>query len=119
MSDERFDLSGIDPTRDEASFDRVVDGIMAVASDELERRRTTARPLAAVSAWTRPALAAAAVVAAISVAGLAAVPRPPTSAEPEAGIAEALGVPADLGPFVRGEASPSVANVLVGMAGRR
>lgn len=73
MSDDRIDLSSLDLSRDPARMERMVASITWRARPELMRRRNT-RPVTAVemvAAWFRPALAAAAAVAAISVGAIA------------------------------------------------
>jgi len=74
MSDSnRVDLRILDPRLDPDRWERMVRGIMRGASDELlrRRRRTYApTPMDGLVALLRPALAAAAILAAISVAAL-------------------------------------------------
>jgi hypothetical protein len=68
MSEDQqaIDLSSLDPTRDPEHFNEIVASITAEAADELARRAHPT-PIIAVARWTRPMLAAAAVMAIISL----------------------------------------------------
>jgi hypothetical protein len=68
MTDDRLDLSALDPTRDAPRFDAAV---RAVLADAAARRTARVDPLIVVSRWSRPLAAAAALVAMLSGAALA------------------------------------------------
>lgn len=76
MKDERFDFSALDLDQDPGTFERMVGNIMWRARNELKRRRGLT-PVEAVAAWFRPALVAAAAIAAVSLT-LLATDRPRT-----------------------------------------
>lgn len=74
MSDsDRMDLRALDPRMNADGWERMVLGIMRGASDELLRRRDRAyapTPMEVLVALLRPALTAAAVLAAVSLTAL-------------------------------------------------
>jgi hypothetical protein len=77
MNDERIDLSSLDPSRDEARWNRRIELIAARAAAAGRRRLTVAQQL---RTWMRPALAIAASVALVSWLGaLASRPSEPTA----------------------------------------
>jgi hypothetical protein len=63
MDDDRLDLSGLDPTGDEARFARLVSGTLERARPELLRRAVAPNPWGTLAHWMRPMLAAAAITA--------------------------------------------------------
>lgn len=80
MSDlEPMELSPLRP--DELARERMVRAIAARAAPSLARRAVPRGPLLTLAGWARPALAAAAVVAAVSLAALAAVEPAPDRLE--------------------------------------
>lgn len=131
MSDERIDLSVLDPTTDPARLDREVGAILARVSPALAARR--ARPASLweqLGAFQRPVLALAAALAVTSGVVLFRVPahterasRGARAAETKAVAAratttesrtlmESVGVPSSMARWVdRGE-SPSAAALL-------
>lgn len=62
MTDERIDLSSLDPSRDAARWDRLTQSVADRAWKSRQRRITVAHQLLA---WARPALAIAATLALI------------------------------------------------------
>ncbi len=68
MTDERFDLSPLDPQED-ARFERMISVITTRARFELARRAAVQRQsvFELVADWARPALLAAATVAGVSI----------------------------------------------------
>ena len=93
--------------------EQLVGGIMARARAELARRAAAAdvSPFMVLSAWARPALAAAAVLAVICVSVLL---RDGSAVEPGAGIAETL-VPAPAVSWLVLERSPTVTDLMVAL----
>jgi hypothetical protein len=61
MNDDRIDFSALDPSRDAGRWEALADAVAGRALRERRRSKTVAGQLAA---WWRPALAAAAVIAA-------------------------------------------------------
>jgi len=112
MNDDRVDLSPLDPTADRADFERIVDSILARATNELNARRERLNPIEQVVRWWRPVLTAATVATIISVGVLAGV-RSPVSVEQTAGMAEAVGVPSMLARGIRDNAVPTAAELFV------
>jgi hypothetical protein len=113
MSDERFDFSALDLNKDTARAERMVGNIMWRARAELARR-AAARELGAVelvAGWYRPALAAAAAIAAVSLTLLATV-RPTPAAQTTAFVS-ASDVPAAMSVWYEEERSPTAAELLV------
>ena len=101
MSENPLDLSSLDPTLDRGFDDRVS---AIVASARLGASADVADYL---SRWTRPALAAAAVIAALS-----AVPLFHPASSPVAGsTADVLGVPPGLVAIARSSSPPGVADL--------
>jgi hypothetical protein len=101
MNEDPLDLSPLDPTHD-PSFDTRVSAIVLTA-------RFGASPAVAdyLAQWTRPALAAAAVIAALSVIPLVGQRRVPTGGT----TAEILGVPPGLVAIARSATPPGVADL--------
>ena len=116
MDDDRIDLSALDPTQDEAHFDRLVDSIMERAADQLAERRAASSPLMQLVQWRRPMLAAAAVIAMVSVGVLWQVQRPEV-VEESTGVAEALGVPTLLAQGIRDNELPTTAELFAAFQG--
>jgi hypothetical protein len=113
MSDERIDFSALDLTSDAALADRMVGNIMWRARAELARR-AAARELGAVelvASWYRPALAAAAAIAAVSLTLLATVR--PVAPVPTTVFVSASDVPAAMSVWYEEERSPTAAELLV------
>jgi hypothetical protein len=109
--DERMDLTPLelDATRREL----LVAAIMAGAGAELERRRSAdVSPMLMLSRWSRPALAAAAVLAAICVAVLS---LDATEPEPAVGLTEELSVPQPADAWLVAERAPTVGDLLATM----
>jgi hypothetical protein len=91
----RIDLTAVDPTRDGARFDAIVRSIAVQAMAERAREREGLWALLTpVVAWTRPMLAAAAVILIVAGSALVAVPAPAVAAP--GSLAESAGVPAVL-----------------------
>jgi hypothetical protein len=113
MTDERFDLSPLDPM-DDARFERIVGNITARARFELARRAAAQRqPIVELLAgWARPALLAAAGVAGVSITLLATYGR--SHAEPVVGAyMPASEVPAAASGWYEENREPTVDDLLV------
>ena len=110
MGDERIDFSSLDPTRDQDRFDRLVGSIMEQAADELANRGVSSSPLMQLVNWGRPMLAAAAVIAMVSVGILWQV-QSPEVVEESTGVAEAIGVPSLLAQGIRNNDMPTTAEL--------
>ncbi len=116
------DLTPLDPLGRGARFESLVAGIMAAAGPELARRAgLRATPLLVLTQWTRPMLAAAAVIALASAAalGLAGRGAGPTTmqlatvvAAPTPGMAEALNVPAPVDAWIAGDRDPTKGDLI-------
>lgn len=119
MDDDRIDFSSLDPTRDLDRFDRLVGSIMEQSGDELAHRRATSNPLMQLVNWKRPMLAAAAVIAMVSVGVLFGVEGSSgvEYAEESTGIAEAIGVPTLLAQGIRNNDMPTTAELFEAFQG--
>lgn len=120
MSKERFDFSALDPARDPRHFERMVGDITGQARMELARRATRNRvsPVEMVAAWFRPALVAAAAVAAVSLMLLATVRHSTAHADLAAGAyLTGTEVPVALTSWYEDDATPTAAELLVASEG--
>jgi hypothetical protein len=112
MDDDRVDLSPLDPTRNADRFARAVGRIMAGAAPALVRRRARVTPIGAVARWWRPTLALAAALTLAAVGVLVEVQDTTATTEPQsAGVAEALGIPTAMAPWLTAEGPPTAAQV--------
>ncbi|HSJ05265.1 MAG TPA: hypothetical protein VK936_01100 [Longimicrobiales bacterium] len=108
---EHVDLTAL--RLDDVGRERLVASILERAEGELARRGAVdVSPMIILSRWMRPALAAAAVLAAVCVSVLA-VDRGPAGIG--TGLADALAVPQPAYAWLVGERGPTVADVLVAM----
>lgn len=113
MTDDRVDLSPLDPTVDEHRFDGIVSTIVERAGDELARRRARTGALAQMASWRKPMLAAAAVLLLLCGGVMLRVRVPEVATEVKyEGIAEAMGVPTVLAQGMRNAQLPSPADLL-------
>jgi len=110
MDDDRIDLSPLDPTRREASFESAIQSIQAAAAPELMARRDRSSPLAQLVQLRRPMLAAASVAAIVSAGVLLRVQVPETTSSTDV-VSEALGVPSVLALGVEQERVPSLSEL--------
>jgi hypothetical protein len=108
------DLRPLDPRGDPERWERLIAGTTARAAFELARRRRTQSPVFVLAGWVRPGLAAAAVLAAVSVGVLALAPGA-QAAEPR--VAEALGVPTTVADWVETGSAPSAEELAAILAG--
>lgn len=111
---EPVDLSPLDPRGDPERWERMVAGIMARAA--LPAAVVIRGPWMALAAWSRPALAAAAAVAALSLVTLRATPRPAEAApEPAVTVVEALDVPRPMADWIVEGREPRRSDLLVAL----
>lgn len=116
MDHEQLDLSALDRFGDPARLEGAVRGVMAQAAPVLARRATGRPVLSLVAVWARPALAAAAVVAALSVTSLAApMGRAGTPSAPPASVAEALNLPAPVSEWLAEEREPTASDLILAL----
>lgn len=116
MTDERFDLSPLDP-REDARFERMVSSITERARFELARRRGAQRQsvVELVAGWARPALLAAATIAGVSLTLLATFDR--TNAGVVVGAYMPAGeVPATATSWYEEDRDPTVEDLLVSVS---
>ena len=115
MEPERMDLSGY--RLDSDGFERRVHAIMRAAAPELARRAQRTGILVAVGEWLRPALAAAAVVAAIAAGALAAEFSRPQQTAASSSVVEALGVAEPASQWLDEERAPTVSDLMMALDG--
>jgi hypothetical protein len=112
--DERIDLTALH--LDEARRELLIAAIMANAAPELARREALdVSPMLMLWRWSRPALAAAALLAAICV-GVLSLELADTT--PGYGLADALAVPEPADAWLLSERAPTVGDVLIAMERR-
>jgi hypothetical protein len=116
MDTERVDLSPLDPMEDRVRYERLVRRILDAADPELVRRTREAGTLALVAGWARPALAAAAIIAALALGGLGAMHR--QAAQPADSMADALGVPAPAADWLANGREPTTDDLVLAMERR-
>jgi hypothetical protein len=107
----------LDPARDPARWEAMIRGIVKRAGPTLAAHRRRPGPVDLLASWLRPALAAAAVLAAIAIGVLAPTGEPaPARAAP--GVSEVLGYPAPVAAWVEAGRRPSVEELVVAMEAR-
>ena len=116
MDTERMDLSPLDPAGDRLGYERLVRRIMDAADPELTRRAEQAGPLALLAIWARPALTAAALIAALALGVLTALER--DGVEPTESIVDALGVPAPAAEWLEDGREPTASDLVLAMERR-
>lgn len=118
MERERLNLSALDPAADSERWELLVGTITRRAMPELARRAALRSPLVLLAGWARPMLAAAAVLAVISIAALNAPLEPPSpSIGQAAGMVEELRVPAPLAAWLTEERGPTVDDLILALDG--
>lgn len=123
QDDAPLDLSPLAATADPAAFEELVARIMEASAPELERRRQRAlRPapglLSLVAGWTRPILAAAAVVALISTGVLQRAPGGAGGSTGEGDwttLPEALGLPSTVATWLDEGRTPTSRELVLAM----
>lgn len=118
MSDDRFDFSTFDLEGNPEKLERMVGNVMWRARGELARRARaqTITVTEAVAAWFRPAMAAAAAIAAISLTLLATAGGPDAETATGAYMSSAE-VPAAMTAWYEEDRSPDAADLLVAIQG--
>ena len=112
MDEARVDLSALEP--DGVRSELLVAAIMMGAGDELSRRAAAdTSPIAILSDWMRPALAAAAAIAVVCTSVL--MQRELGHIEPGNGLTDALAVPAPVNEWLISGRAPTVADLLLAM----
>jgi hypothetical protein len=116
MDHEQLDLSALDRFADPARLDAAVRGVMASSAPMLARRGAGRPMLSLLAVWARPALAAAAVVAAVSVTSLVApMGRASTPSAPPVSVAEALSLPSPVSDWVAEEREPTASDLILAL----
>jgi hypothetical protein len=106
---DRIDFSPLDPAANPVRWEAMVGAIMARAALPVPRG-----PLMMVAAWSRPTLALAASIAALSLVALrsgTAEPQPALAG----GVVEALDVPAPVADWIDEERGPREGDLLVAL----
>lgn len=125
MTEDPIDFSKLDPTADPVRFEAIVRSITESAAGQLATRRARAGVMGQISRWTRPMLAAAAVLALLSIITLAGVrtgdgtavaPSGDGSAAP-VDLAEAIGIPGQLASWVGEGTTPTTADLFTVVQG--
>src|SRR5688500_5184146 len=109
--DERVELSALELSVSEREM--LVASILSRAQPELARRAADVNPILLLSQWARPALAAAAVLAAVCMSVLAQHDFARSVAR--TGLAEALNVPSPAAEWVATDRAPTVDDLLLAM----
>jgi hypothetical protein len=115
---ERVDLSPLDPTLDQLSYERLVRRIVAAAGPELARRAREAGPLTFVAGWARPTLAAAAIIVLVALGSLFAIDPAGVDGD-ETRTLEALGIPAPAAEWLEDGREPTTADLVLAVETRR
>ncbi|MGH7444854.1 MAG: hypothetical protein ACREKM_08265 [Longimicrobiales bacterium] len=110
MEPERIELSSLAVDRDSSGFERRVHAIMRAAAPELARRAARDGVLVVLGQWLRPALAAAAVIAAVAAGALVneMTDMPPATTT---GVVQALGVVEPASNWLDEERDPTVSDL--------
>lgn len=118
MERERLNLSALDPAADSERWELLVGTITRRAMPELARRAAARSPLVLLAGWARPMLAAAAVLAAISLGVLGtAVETEVPGGSYASGLIEELEVPAPLATWLTEERGPTVEDLILALDG--
>lgn len=107
MTDRPIDFSSLDPTRDSAAFDALAHAL----ADEAISARRGPRPdaVSELARWTRPALAAALVIAASATLALLSSSRSMMRSEPTV---DAVGIPRAIVEWTHDNYQPSPVEVV-------
>ncbi len=117
MDRDPIDMRSIDPRADAERWDALVSRVNSAAAPELRRRAAGAGEMLYLTAWTRPILTMAAVVAVVSVA----VFRTAGSAVEVASVtsvADALGFPMPVADWLADDRAPAEADLLLALERR-
>jgi hypothetical protein len=112
MNDDRIDFSAVDPTKDEARFEKLVSSIVHDAEIELERRQGRLTVVGQVGQWWRPLLAAAMITVVVSLGVLWQMGGNGSAALTETGLEESLGVPSQVATWLRNDQLPTTSDLL-------
>ena len=118
MSDDRFDFRAFDLEQDSQKVERLVGNVMWRARGELARRaRAQSMTVTeAVAAWFRPAIAAAAAIAGVSLTMLATAGG--SSADlPTGAYMSSAEIPAVMTTWYEEDLSPTASDLLVATIG--
>ncbi len=110
-------FSPLDLARDPARWEAMVGRILERAAPTLAGYQARRGPVELLAAWLRPALAAAAVLAAIAI-GILALAGEPAPAQAAHGVSDALGYPAPIAAWVEAGHRPSIEELVVAMEAR-
>lgn len=119
-----LDLSALSASGDPAAMEALVARVMEAAGPELSRRATGRKPLvaqgpvAALAAWSRPILAAAAVVVLVSTGVLQWIPAPGGSGVGDDDMAllpEVLGLPTTVAAWLDEDRAPTARELVLAM----
>lgn len=116
MDNRRLDLTPLDPFGDADRFERMVRSIVSRAAPELERRAALDSSLfMLLAAWSRPVLAAAAVLLALIGTTFSVVDRVGASAANGVygGLIDLLDIPAPAADWLREEREPVLEELLL------
>lgn len=116
MEPDRVDLSPLDPAEDQLHYERLIRRITMAAAPELARRAEASAPLALLGAWARPALAAAAIIAALATGAIVATDRAPAS--PGAASLTEMGLPDPAAGWLAEGREPTEADLVLAMEAR-
>jgi len=111
MDEPRIDLESLDPFADARYREAVLASVMYRARDELARRRERARLWGVLAQWARPALAAAAVAALISLVTLERTASMDEIAQ--TGVLEELGLPDRVAQLLIVDATPDESDIVL------
>ena len=110
MSDEQIDLSAMEWKLETGREEELAERILAASGPTLARRSATARSTLDLTRWLRPVLAAAAVLAALSIATIQRIERDDSSSY---GVTEdALNLPSPVGEWIARDEAPGMGELL-------
>jgi hypothetical protein len=111
MSDEQIDLSAMEWKLETGREEELAERILAASGPTLARRSATARSTLDLTRWLRPVLAAAAVLAALSIATIQRIERDGSSSS--YGVTEdALNLPSPVGEWIARDDAPGMGELL-------
>jgi hypothetical protein len=106
MSEERIDFTAMEWKLEAEREHQLAERILAAAGPTLARRAPIAMPALDLTRWVRPVLAAAAVLAALSIATIQRIERDESSMY---GVtADALDLPSPVGEWIARDGAPGI-----------
>jgi hypothetical protein len=117
MDRDPMELRSIDPRADTQRWDALVRRVNSAAAPELRRRAAGAGGVMFLTAWTRPILAVAAVLAVVSVAVFRTAGASVEVASVTS-VAEALGFPMPVADWLAEDRAPAEADLLLALERR-